>query len=500
MIYTDNTKKAIDIMYKQHANQYDKAGLPYVFHPWHVAENQKDENRTVVALLHDVAEDTDMTLENIEAKGFNKEIMEALKVLKHDDDVDYFDYIKGLSNNPIAVDVKLADLRHNSDLSRLKEITPTDIKRKEKYEKCIEYLELKKKTMKEDKNSKDIDTSYIDAAIEGFVLSDALGVPVEFTPKSYMKNHPLTDMIGHGTHNQPIGTWSDDSSMMLGTLISINEKRKIDYEDIMTRYSDWINEAKYTATDVVFDYGGTTIRAVSRFDSGIRPATDCGDKNENCNGNGSLMRTLPISLFLANSSYSEKEKTDIINNYSSMTHAHEISRLGCKLYSDYIEGLIKNNMDKNKALDYVKNIDYSKYYSSSAINEYQRIIDGSIKNAKEENVRGSGYVAHTLEASIWAIMNSDDFKEAVLKAINLGEDTDTVGAVTGSLAGMVYGKESIPKNWLNQVKKIDKIREEIALFKEVIDKKKFNSKEELEEMIESNTNESKSLLGSFFKK
>ena len=287
-----------------------------------------------------------------------------------------------------------------------------------------------------------------------------------------MKSLPLTDMIEYGTHNQPKGTWSDDSSMMLGTLISINDKQQIDYEDIMSRYSDWVHYAKYTATDVVFDYGGTTIRAITNYDRGIKPVTDCGDKDITCNGNGSLMRTLPIAIFLANSSYNEEEKTKIINDYSSMTHAHEISRLGCKIYCDYIDGLIRNKMDKKKALDYVKSIDYSKYYSSESIYEYKRILDGSIREVQEIDIRGSGYVVHTLEASIWAVLNSNSFKEAVLKAINLGEDTDTVSAVTGSLAGMVYGKNNIPEDWLNQVKKIGLIKEEINKFEAFINEKK----------------------------
>lgn len=145
MIYTENTKKAMNIMYEHHKNQFDKSGQPYVFHPFLVAENQKDETRTIVALLHDVIEDTDMTFEDLKKEGFNNEVIEALKLLTHDYDVDYFEYVKKIANNPIALDVKLADLKHNSDISRLNKITKKDLKRKQKYDKCIEYLELKKR-------------------------------------------------------------------------------------------------------------------------------------------------------------------------------------------------------------------------------------------------------------------------------------------------------------------------------------------------------------------
>ena len=149
MIYTDKTKKAMEIMFKQHKDQLDKSNTPYVFHPWHVAENQEDEQRTIVALLHDVVEDTDMTLEDIKNEGFDEETIEALKLLTHKDGEDYYEYVRRLSDNPIAVDVKLADLRHNSDLSRLNKVTEIDLQRVKKYKKCIDFLEMKKKMFNE---------------------------------------------------------------------------------------------------------------------------------------------------------------------------------------------------------------------------------------------------------------------------------------------------------------------------------------------------------------
>ena len=154
MIYTKKTKKAMKIMYKKHRNQVDRSDLPYIFHPWHVAENQPDETRTIVALLHDVVEDTDMTFEDLEKEGFSEEVIEALKLLTHTSDMDYFEYVERISNNPIALDVKLADLKHNSEIERLDNITDKDIARKEKYEKCIEYLELKKSILDDIKQLK----------------------------------------------------------------------------------------------------------------------------------------------------------------------------------------------------------------------------------------------------------------------------------------------------------------------------------------------------------
>ena len=141
MIYTDKTKKAMKFCFKAHKDQVDKSGMPYVFHPFHVAEQMTDEATTIVALLHDVVEDTDYTLEDIAAEGFGKEILEAVALMTHEDDVPYLDYVAKLKENPIARAVKLADLAHNSDLSRIGEIDEETKQRLEKYKKARAILE-----------------------------------------------------------------------------------------------------------------------------------------------------------------------------------------------------------------------------------------------------------------------------------------------------------------------------------------------------------------------
>lgn len=141
MIYTDQTKKALKLCFEAHKDQTDKSGLPYVFHPFHLAEQMKSEETTVVALLHDVAEDTQYTLEDLANMGFGKAVIDALALLTHDDDTDYMDYVRAIKENPIARAVKLADLTHNSDLSRLETIDEKAILRREKYLKAMALLE-----------------------------------------------------------------------------------------------------------------------------------------------------------------------------------------------------------------------------------------------------------------------------------------------------------------------------------------------------------------------
>ena len=148
MIYTKKKKKALKMCFEQHKNQVDKAGMAYVFHPFHVAEQMNDEDTTIVALLHDVVEDTEITLDDLKSYGFSDEVIEALSLLTHDNKVTYSDYIKKVATNDIARAVKKADLMHNSDLNRLENITEKDIKRVEKYKKSLDYLEYYEKYLK----------------------------------------------------------------------------------------------------------------------------------------------------------------------------------------------------------------------------------------------------------------------------------------------------------------------------------------------------------------
>ena len=137
MIYTNMTKKALKLSFEAHKDQIDKSGMPYVYPPFHLAEQMKDENTTIVALLHDVVEDTDITIDDIRKMGFNEEVCEALKLMTHDDNVPYIEYVKKLKSNPIAKTVKIADLKHNSDLTRLDTVDEKALKRVEKYKRAM---------------------------------------------------------------------------------------------------------------------------------------------------------------------------------------------------------------------------------------------------------------------------------------------------------------------------------------------------------------------------
>ena len=142
MIYTPMTKKAMKLCFSAHKDQVDKSGLPYVFHPFHLAEQMEDEDTTIVALLHDVVEDTKVTFADLAQIGFSQQVIEAIQVMTHPEGVPYMEYVARIKENPIARRVKLADLRHNSDLSRLDHVDEKALARVEKYHVAMELLEM----------------------------------------------------------------------------------------------------------------------------------------------------------------------------------------------------------------------------------------------------------------------------------------------------------------------------------------------------------------------
>ena len=181
----------------------------------------------------------------------------------------------------------------------------------------------------------------IKGAIWGHVVGDALGLPIEFTPRTKLENRPVNRMLAFGTHNMPLGTWSDDSSMMLCTLSSLIEKHKIELDDIMIRFSMWIKEGYITPYGKAFGVGRTTLKAIGKFWLGKEIAF-CGCFSDSDNGNGSLMRVLPISLFNAFSNMDIDKKIENIHNCSSLTHSHERSCVACGIYNFVLENIITN--------------------------------------------------------------------------------------------------------------------------------------------------------------
>lgn len=292
--------------------------------------------------------------------------------------------------------------------------------------------------------------------IKGLILADALGVPVEFQTREQLKKNPVINMREYGTYLQPKGTWSDDTSLTLCLLYSLQKGYNL--KDIAKNFVAWKYESAFTPHGEVFDIGTTTSNAIDEL------ATILQAKNykelellkyqtdENTNGNGSLMRILPLYYEVKKGGI--EQEFEKIRDVSALTHGHIRSAISCLLYLILVDEIIKEN-DKQTAYKNTQNR-MKVFFKKREISEYEqekfnRLVKNDISFLAENQIKSSGYVIDSLEASIWCFLTTNSYKTAVLKAVNLGEDTDTVGAITGGLAGVFYGEESLPKDWWSVV-------------------------------------------------
>lgn len=294
-------------------------------------------------------------------------------------------------------------------------------------------------------------SKFVDSII-GHAIGDAMGVPTEFCIREKLLQHPVKEMISSDKVGQPAGSWSDDTSMEICTIESFIEHGKFDYSDIMHKWIEWINEGKYTANGDTFDVGRTCLSAIRQFTNGIEPI-ECGLKDEMSNGNGSLMRILPIALYSYIKKLSDEEIIKLTNEVSSLTHGHNISKLGCYIYVRFVIALLQGK-SKEDAYTFIQRLDYS-MYDEYSIKKYDRILNANIKDFTIDEISSKGYIVDTLECSLWILMNAKNYKEVIISSTNIGNDTDTIGAIAGSMAGIVYGINSIPKSWLNKLLRKD---------------------------------------------
>ena len=251
-------------------------------------------------------------------------------------------------------------------------------------------------------------TSKLNDAIFGLAIADALGVPYEFRGRGSFEAKGMT---GHGTHNQPTGTWSDDTSMTIATAKSIKDNNgQINIDDIRGNFKKWAINEEFTATGEVFDIGGATSDALYTG----KARTDAGS-----NGNGSLMRILPLAFTDCTD--------DEIRAVSAITHSHETSMRGCVIYVHIARRLLAGE----KIEDIIPTLKYD--------HPYERLCN--LDKLSVDEIKSSGYVVYTLEAALWCLVHMNNYRDTVLAAVNLGNDTDTVGAVAGGLAGIIYGLE-----------------------------------------------------------
>lgn len=311
----------------------------------------------------------------------------------------------------------------------------------------------------------------VKSSLLGLAVGDALGVPVEFSSRSKMKRNPVTGMREFGVWSQPIGTWSDDTSLTIAAMESISRLKKFDDADVMKNFVRWLRDDEFTANDDTFDCGNTTGAAINNFDNGATPET-CGITHDQSNGNGSLMRIFPAIFYAYTKAGTDEEALKIVHKFSALTHAHEISKMACGIYYLISAQILDGQNLKDAIANGLKQA--QKFYTHqqeflNAAESYSRIFEENFADLPEDEIQSSGYVIATLEAVTWCLLNTDNYKTLVLKAVNLGGDTDTVGAIAGGIGGLYYGLQQIPSEWLDVLKRREYLEEMAEKFFLAID-------------------------------
>jgi len=263
--------------------------------------------------------------------------------------------------------------------------------------------------------------------------------------------------MGFGTHNQPPGTWSDDTSMTLCLLQGLVEELSIN--EIAELFQDWLFYGHWTPHGNVFDCGITTRESIISYEY-HDDRRNAGGRDEFSNGNGSLMRTLPIALM--STAMSHRTVAQFAHDISQLTHAHPRSQMACGIYCDFAQRLYCGE-ELDSAWESARSWAREFYTPAfpSEVPFFESVLSMSANDYRSKpvsEVSSSGYVIHTLDAALWCLFRAATFSDCCLTAVNLGGDTDTTGAVAGGLAGVYFGVESIPEQWVKSLARIDDIR------------------------------------------
>ena len=289
----------------------------------------------------------------------------------------------------------------------------------------------------------------------GMAVGDALGAAVEFQPPGTFE--PVTGYRAGGPHGLEPGEWTDDTSMALALADSITTTGW-DLDDQARRYVAWMTKGEYSVNGRCFDIGNTVSSALAKFDQ-TKDASTSASTSERASGNGSIMRLAPVPIRFLDHFPNQLEKLASLAAESSLpTHASPQCLSACRYMAIVLAGLMQG-MDRDEVLSANWEPLQRLRASEPLHHEIDAVAAGSFRQLQPPAIKGSGYVVKSLEAALWAFHDAQDFRQAVLKAVNLGDDADTTGAVCGQLAGAYWGESRVPREWLDGLVRQDMIEQ-----------------------------------------
>lgn len=288
--------------------------------------------------------------------------------------------------------------------------------------------------------------------ILGGAIADALGIVTKGQDREYLLNNPVLKMLPTVKKGIPKGAWGDSTSLMLATTYSISRKG-LNYDYIAENCVSWFTGNKFCSAGESFGIGNTTLKALIKFTEREKESYECGLDSFDNNGNSALKMMLPLAYYFTANKETKEQVYDAIKKVCSITHKHPISICACYIYVHFVMYILNGN-NKHQALKKLKNLDYS-MFSNEVLGYFSRILVGNIIELEIEEINSSSFIVDTLESILWCFMQSDNFKDCIIATTNIGNDTSSIGALTGSIAGIYYGTNNIPTNWMESVRRKD---------------------------------------------
>ena len=288
--------------------------------------------------------------------------------------------------------------------------------------------------------------------IIGNAIGDALCVSTKGQTREYLLEHPVLKMLPCIKKGIPKGAWSDSTSLMIATTSAIN-KKGFDYDYIAENCVSWFASNKYCSVGESFGIGKTTLKSLMEFTKRYKKAIDCGAELFEENSNSSLKMMLPLAFYFTAKKSTKEEVFDTIKNVCSITHKHDVSICACYIYVHYIMFILNGN-NKFAAIKKLKTIDYS-MFSNRILEHYSRILIGNLSELDIDEINSTSFIVDTLESVLWCFVKSDNFKDCIIACANIGNDTSSIAALTGAIAGIYYGTNKIPKDWIDNLRRMD---------------------------------------------
>lgn len=291
---------------------------------------------------------------------------------------------------------------------------------------------------------------YMDGLL-GFSVGNAMGFPVRGFEREELLKNPVLKMISNDETNIIEGTWGEDTSLMIATVDSINNRNCVDLDDMATKYLAYKKHSSFTPYNEVFLTDRGCIEAIKKYDELRSNPETCGVND--ANSVSALVRVMPLSYYAIEKKLQDYEIFELVSKVCSITNTNEVSTMASYILVRYVMFLL-NGKDKYSAYSMIKVVDYS-MFDEDVQRKFDRILKEDLSKLTIKDIDSFNSIVPVLESSMWVLLKSENFKEAIIGAVNLGDKTDTIGALTGGMAGIVYGIGQIPDEWIETLIKKD---------------------------------------------